>query len=160
MATHRDSETFHMRFPPRGMEMDFPGTEPAVRVALDNMQGSLTAAGLGADVAGRFEIVMAEALNNVVEHAYEQFPSGRIAVTLSWDSAHVYCRIVDEGKALPGHKPPKGRPKPDDCAFDDLPEGGFGWHLIHTLAQDVRYIREVDKNQLSFAIPLIETEPV
>lgn len=151
-----DSETFQMRYPPRGMEMDFPGTEPAVRVALGNMQSTLARSGLDSDIVGRFEIVMAEALNNVVEHAYAQHPSGRIAVNLAWGVKGVDCTIIDEGEELPGHTPPSGRAKPENCAFEDLPEGGFGWHLIHTLAQDVRYIRSVNQNQLSFCIPLEE----
>lgn len=151
------SETFLMSYPPQGMEMDFPGTEPAVRVALDNMSGTLSRSGMEADTIGRFEIVMAEALNNVVEHAYASHPSGRISVTLSWDAETVVCILIDEGAELPGHSPPKGRAKPEDCAFEDLPEGGFGWHLIHTIAQNVRYIRSANQNRLSFSIPLEET---
>lgn len=151
-----DSETFQMRYPPQGMEMDFPGTDPAVRVALGNMQDTLARTGMDPDIIGRFEIVMAEALNNVVEHAYARFPSGRIAVTLQWTGTGVTCTIVDEGEELPGHTTPKGRAKPEECAFEDLPEGGFGWHLIHTLAQDVRYIRSANQNRLSFCIPTEE----
>jgi len=153
-----NSMSVDMRFPPKAMELDFPGTEPEVRVALDRMHGALRENGLGEDAIGRFEIVMAEALNNVVEHAYAAHASGTIRVTLGWEAGQITCLIVDEGEELPGHTPPPGRAKPDDCAIEDLPEGGFGWHLIHTLAHDVRYIRSRNQNRLSFSIPLEEAE--
>ncbi|MGV6811494.1 MAG: ATP-binding protein [Brevirhabdus sp.] len=151
------SLSIDMRYPVEGLEMDFTGTEPAVRVALDRMRDALAAAGLSEDMVGRFEIVMAEALNNVVEHAYAEHASGLVSVALNWSGNGVNCKIVDEGDEMPGHEPPKGRATPVDCPFDALPEGGFGWHLIHTLACEVRYERAHNRNLLVFRVPIEET---
>jgi serine/threonine-protein kinase RsbW len=41
---------------------------------------------------------------------------------------------------------------------DDLPEGGFGWYLIRTLARDVRYDRNGVTNCLTFWLPATESE--
>ena len=35
---------------------------------------------------------------------------------------------------------------------DDLPEGGFGWHLIRSLARDLAYVRRQDLNTFSFRV--------
>ena len=37
-------------------------------------------------------------------------------------------------------------------AVEDLPEGGFGWHVIRTLSKDLHYRRENGRNQLSFRL--------
>ena len=55
---------------------------------------------------------------------------------------------------MPGGRPPAGRlPDGADCALVDLPEGGFGWHLIRTLTRDLAYVRSGGCNRLSFLLP-------
>ena len=38
--------------------------------------------------------------------------------------------------------------------IDALPEGGFGWYLIHSLTQDLDYQRDEEWNCLSFRVPM------
>ncbi len=104
------------------------------------------------------QIVLAEALNNIVEHAYAKAP-GEIEVTLEISAHGLKCNIVDHGIAMPGGELPAGEladPAPvgvaPGVAIDDLPEGGFGWHLIRALSQDLRYRRVGGENLLSFRI--------
>ena len=103
---------------------------------------------LRAEDRGTAEIVLAEVLNNVVEHAYAQ-GSGPILLTLSLGDNVLHCQVEDEGTAMPAGQPPDGCP-PDPS---DLPEGGFGWHLIRTLCQKLRYERADGLNRLSFSLP-------
>lgn len=100
------------------------------------------------------ELVLAEVLNNVAEHAYDG-NGGRVEVALCQGERGVRCLIVDEGRPMPGGILPEGRP-PDgaDVLLDDLPEGGFGWHLIRSLCTDLTYVRVDEQNRLSFVLPL------
>ena len=38
--------------------------------------------------------------------------------------------------------------------MDDLPEGGFGWGLIHDLTQGLSYRRVAEENHVRFRIDL------
>jgi serine/threonine-protein kinase RsbW len=62
-------------------------------------------------------------------------------------------RVVDHGAELPGHVLPQGQLK-EYGPHSDLPEGGFGWHMIRALAKDVEYRRRDGCNHLSFRLDL------
>ena len=102
------------------------------------------------DCLGTTELVLAEALNNVVEHAYASFP-GEIEVQVQRDPDQLRFHIADKGLPMPEPNPPGGQ-LPAMGAFDDLPEGGFGWFLIRTLAHDLTYRRQDGQNLLSFGV--------
>ena len=117
----------------------------------DGLQQALVAtplARLSIDDRSTAEIVLAEVLNNIVEHAYAT-ETGTIRLCLSLAAGRLDCRIEDDGKAMPNGKPPEGR-LPE---AQDLPEGGFGWHLIRTLSNDLRYERQEQMNLLTFSLP-------
>jgi serine/threonine-protein kinase RsbW len=103
---------------------------------------------LSDDDRGTAEIVLAEVLNNVVEHAYATL-SGDIRLSLTLTQGRLNCQIEDEGLAMPGGEPPAGN-LPDAV---DLPEGGFGWHLIRILSTGLAYERLGRTNRLSFSLP-------
>ena len=109
--------------------------------------------GLMPDARGSAEVVLAEILNNVAEHAYAE-GTGPVAVTLTPVADGVACVIVDQGGAMPGFGLPRGD-QPDLAALplEDLPEGGFGWHLIHSLTRDLSYHRTGNCNRLTFLLP-------
>ncbi len=94
------------------------------------------------------EIVLAEVLNNVVEHAYSG-QAGPIRLWLDHEPGRLRCRIEDEGAPMPGGCLPAGR-LPDTA---ELAEGGFGWHLIRSLALDLQYERAGGTNRLHFDLP-------
>lgn len=98
------------------------------------------------------ELVLAEVLNNVVEHAYGE-AGGRVEVSLQKGPGGVQCLITDEGRAMPGGELPEGRlPGGPEINLSDLPEGGFGWHLIRSLSTDLTYARVDGQNRLSFLL--------
>jgi serine/threonine-protein kinase RsbW len=114
------------------------------------------------DQRGTVEVVLAEVLNNVAEHAYAGGP-GQISVSLHLQGAALACLVTDSGVAMPEGQLPAGvlpgqGADPDssyaDLALSDLPEGGFGWHLIRHLTEGLHYERVGGQNRLSFTIPL------
>jgi serine/threonine-protein kinase RsbW len=98
------------------------------------------------------QIVLAEALNNIVEHAYASGPGGEIELTLWRDGPGLSCRIVDAGAPMPDGRLPSGTLPAVDGPITDLPEGGFGWHLIRVLSQDLAYFRSGERNTLTFRV--------
>ena len=127
--------------------------EMAVREALAKLLDSLTPLSLDAEESGTVELVMAEALNNIVEHAYPKGdPCGPIDITCSHARDGLHMTVVDSGRAMPEGRTPLGVAVDTDVPFDDMPEGGFGWFLIKDLAKDVRYVRVARQNQLSLRL--------
>ena len=107
------------------------------------------------DEAGTLELVLAEVLNNIVEHGYGADETGTITLSMVRDRRSMICSVSDDGVELPArcldHLWDGGpsRPLPED-----LPEGGFGWFLIRDLAEDLGYHREGGRNLLAFRLPL------
>jgi len=102
------------------------------------------------EALGLAEVVLAEALNNIVEHAYAGQP-GELDLRVETVAGGVRCLIVDHGRPMPGGAPPEGHAPRIDPR--DLPEGGFGWFLIRALARDIGYRRCEGRNHLSFLLP-------
>ena len=120
----------------------------AVRQGLNRAMGVPPLSLLSREDRSTAEIVLAEVFNNIVEHAYAGL-DGSIRVWLSLDDRGLTCRIEDEGRPMPGGQAPAGcLPDPED-----LPEGGFGWHLIRSLSTGLSYQRVGSVNRLCFSLP-------
>jgi serine/threonine-protein kinase RsbW len=131
-----------------------PAAPDAVRQALSVACATYLLRSLTEDSRGTAEIVIAEALNNIVEHAYAD-SEGEIELLLKRTGGKLSVLITDRGLPMPGGTAPEGRlAEPDP---DDLPEGGFGWFLIRSLSQDLRYCRADGRNHLFFRLDA-ETE--
>lgn len=129
----------------------------AVRTALGQLLDGLKPLSLDVEEAGTVELVMAEALNNIVEHAYpEDQGAGPIDITCAHASDGLHLTVVDSGRAMPDGQTPVGGAVDIDVDFCDMPEGGFGWFLIKDLAKDVTYRRQDTENllQLRLAVAL------
>jgi serine/threonine-protein kinase RsbW len=141
---------------PAGQTLVFTADPAAVRDALASLLAMAPVLGLGADDRGTVELVLAEVLNNVAEHAYAG-GSGPVEVDLQVTAAGLSCRVADVGLAMPDGMLPTGRlPSAQPEALEDLPEGGFGWYLIRTLTADLTYARSAGQNRLTFVIPLTD----
>lgn len=137
-----------------GQTLVFTADPAAVRGALATLLAAPPILGLAADDRGTVELVLAEVLNNVAEHAYAG-GSGPVEVDLRATAGGLACRIADVGLGMPDGRLPAGLlPSADPGAADDLPEGGFGWHLIRSLTADLTYARSAGQNRLTFLIPL------
>lgn len=135
------------------LSLDIAATPQEVRVALTRAAALLSRAEICPTVQGCIELVLAEALNNVVEHAYAVSEDGRIGVRLSPRGETMLLELRDSGRPMPDLTLPEGRLKPL-VGSGDLPEGGFGWYLIRRLAGRVTYRREAGTNVLQIEMPL------
>ena len=132
------------------LQLVIPGDALAVRHALRAMVEALTHRGLHACDRGTAEIVMAEVLNNIVEHAYAG-TVGDISIRLGRTACGIDCCIRDVGHPMPDLCPPRGTLT--EWEADAPPEGGFGWHLIRSLTRGLAYTRIGGTNRLSFLLP-------
>ncbi|KPQ06068.1 MAG: serine/threonine-protein kinase RsbW [Rhodobacteraceae bacterium HLUCCA12] len=113
---------------------------------------SLRKAGLNEDDLGSAELVLAEVLNNIVEHAYCR-RSGHVEMTVTLRPDGLYCEVRDHGDHMPQGRPPN-LPPPRIDPPRQLPEGGFGWHIIRSLTTHLGYRQQDGWNALSFVMPL------
>lgn len=131
---------------------EIDATPLAVRALLGELFARPDLASLPPSVRDAAELVLAEVLNNIVEHAYDG-ANGRIGVWAQRAGHRVTCRVTDHGRPMPNGQAPKG-----DLPTHQLAEGGWGWHLIRSLSQDLCYCRTAGQNILTFSI--LETDPV
>jgi len=127
-----------------------------VRNALCEMRARFAPAAPGPDTFGMAETVLAEVLNNVVEHAYRRGGDGPIELRMVRCGNRLQVDVRDYGEPMPGDVLPGGALPESDDPEDGPPEGGFGWFLIRALARDLSYARENGQNRLRFYVPLAE----
>lgn len=131
-----------------------PGTPIAVRHALCDLRNHWRLVGLSETLSATAEQVLAEVLNNIVEHAMPDRADGIIQLSLRTAKDCVTCGVRDNGTPLPdGILPDKdvAPPAPDP---GDAPEGGFGWFLIRSLTTDLSYRWVKGWNELHFRVAL------
>lgn len=122
----------------------------AVRGALRQVVTVLQNRSAPEDMIDLVQIVLAEALNNVVEHAYCDC-SGTIRLSLTCIENGILCRIEDCGHPMPEGRIPECQ-LPQEREGIELPEGGFGWYLIRSLSREVSYTRMRFCNALSIIL--------
>lgn len=134
----------------------FPSDPLAVRSALGGVLQGLTYVELPAEVRGTLELVLAEALNNVVEHAHGGRRDGAVEVRVAHDGSErapvLTCELIDDGDPMPDGEAPTPCSLEIEADAALLPEGGFGWLLIRELARDVDYERMGNRNRLRFQL--------
>lgn len=132
----------------------FKATSLAARGGIARFMRWLRATGLPPAAAEDVEIAFAEAVNNVIEHAYGGCRGRKIAIRARLSQTELEVRLVDSGLPLPGGHVPRRLRLDLDRPRDALPEGGFGWTMIHQLTGHVRYERRSGRNVLTLRFPL------
>ncbi|UXX82454.1 ATP-binding protein [Roseovarius pelagicus] len=127
-------------------------SDSAIRVGLANVRHYLESCDVEDDLCGPVEVVLAEALNNIVEHAFGPGMLGTIRLEIMPGIDSVICEIHDNGAPLPDNALPPGIPPAVDVPRAELPEGGFGWYIIRRLTTDLHYARLDNENRLSFKV--------
>lgn len=132
-----------------GFHLSFQSGELATREALQAVVSDLYGRALGGELVGSVELVLAEILNNIAEHAYADRAPGPIDLRMVISGGTLRVEIIDQGLPLPdtGIPGPANANLPSDTA--DLPEGGFGWFLIHELTESLQYRRDAGRNRLT-----------
>ena len=128
----------------------FSSDPTAVRNAIQAVTRALSRGIVSSDELALIEIVLSEVTNNIVEHAYQEKRGQPIDLRVSSHQYGINFEIVDQGLAMPNGEIPEGVPQKLDRPVADLPEGGFGWPIIHQLASGLEYARVGDENHLRF----------
>lgn len=129
----------------------------AVRQTIARIVAALRDVVPDADRLGTVELVLAETLNNVVDHAYaEHQPPGPVTVICRGRDDLLEIRITDRGAPMPQGRIPHATIPPCTPPSGDLPEGGFGWFLIRGLSQRVTYTRRDGVNTLTVSFDLAD----
>lgn len=124
-----------------------------VRVVLKQLDMRLAAHGVDDDSRGSVQIVLAEAMNNIVEHAYaDTGRSGAFALSITARSSGLDVTLSDGGAPMPWGQLSKRLTARRPLAPEFAEEGGFGWPIINSLAADIRYDRVDGRNVLEFLV--------
>ncbi len=122
-----------------------------VRRSIHEVEGELGETGVSSEDIGSISIVLAEALNNIVEHAFDTIEDQQITLIIRPRTNSLMVEIRDNGRPMPKGRAPIGNhPMTEFNQFDTLPEGGYGWFLIRELVQDLVYDRQNGENILFF----------
>lgn len=138
--------------------VSFPATETAVHGAVGHVCHELAQARLSHDQLSSIRIVLTEAINNIVEHAYANAGSGMIELSVRRFTDRIEFRLSDTGHPLPGNRLPEPCPSGLTGPAASLPEGGFGWVLIRELTSAVEYQRDGDQNLLTLSFDLASAD--
>lgn len=84
------------------------------------------------------ELAVCEAVNNVIEHGYENRPGHRVQVDLLINPQHLEILVKDTGKPIDPASLPSGPEQPaTDCA--DIPLRGRGLSIISAIMDSWAY---------------------
>jgi serine/threonine-protein kinase RsbW len=109
-------------------------------------------AGMGEVDSARVELGVVEALNNVIEHAYQLQPNHKIKVIFESSKNYIVIHIIDTGiamgQSLPSIEDNQQELK-EHIVREDIPEGGWGLVLIKSIMDEVSYKSENGINHLT-----------
>jgi serine/threonine-protein kinase RsbW len=127
-------------------EATFAANTQRVRAQVDQAVRAIGKNPVPSEQAHSFEIVLAEHLNNIVEHSYAETEQGTIKLTVISDKQKLRICTFDTGVPLPNLSMPEGSQPDLLVEREDLPEGCFGWFLIRKLTRNLVYLRQNNEN--------------
>lgn len=90
------------------------------------------------------ELSLAEALNNIIKHAYKGDQSNKIEINMVVEDSKFKVVLTDNGLPRINIGKPVLEFDPND--IDSLPEGGMGLYIIEQLMDENIYFRDGEKN--------------
>lgn len=122
-----------------------PSTIDALTHLSEWTQAVVDEQGLSPRCAFRLELILVEAVTNIVEHAGADDADSVITVQVAVKSGYVVVLVEDSERdfdptAAPEHRQP--------ASLEEARIGGLGIHLIRTYTQQLEYRRIGNKNQL------------
>ncbi|SLN32026.1 Serine-protein kinase RsbW [Roseovarius albus] len=141
--------------PPKTRRIDGIATDLGTREFLCTIAEWLRREDVLNSTVATVELVLAEATNNIIEHAYTgNAGPGVFWAELSLLESDLEVALCDLGRAFPEGLLPSGDLPDLDVALEQLPEGGFGWFLIYSQTKSVHYTRETGQNTLLLSFEL------
>jgi serine/threonine-protein kinase RsbW len=110
--------------------------------------GTICAASpLGTAKAREVEAAVVEAVNNAIEHAYNNEKGHRVEVMVTLLADRIVCHICDTGRTM--NQVPGGLAAAGGRGSEQLAEGGRGFLIMRSLMDEVSYARVGGQNVLS-----------
>lgn len=108
-------------------------------------------AGMAEECIFNLNLALEECVANIICYAYDGMNDMPIDLEAWVDDSCVTVVVSDAGKPFD----PTAAPDPDiDVSFEDREIGGLGIFLIRTIAQNVEYRREINRNILTMSFAL------
>jgi len=123
-----------------------PATLDGARDASTSLRTFLDQFKLSPRAAGRFELAVAEALNNVAEHSGSE-QGGMVEVTFTLDGDTLTFVVSDDGKGIDADVLNGRLARPE--VPDELSDSGRGILLIRRIMDHAVFSRETDRNVLT-----------
>jgi serine/threonine-protein kinase RsbW len=105
--------------------------------------------GVPARECAQVELALVEAVNNVIRHAYKLEAGHPVEVVFTVEAETFTIDVVDEGSSMPERPEPALDFDPADIA--NLPEGGMGLFIIHSVMDRVEYATRDGRNTFTMA---------
>ncbi|MEO0342811.1 MAG: ATP-binding protein [Pseudomonadota bacterium] len=107
-----------------------------VSEALAKAQAKMLSWGIDPHRAMEIELALAEAMNNSVEHGLVRVLHPRLKLKLSKAEDNLVCSISDNA---PSFELPCATNAAEnaDASVQSRRDGGFGWHIVHSIAASI-----------------------
>jgi anti-sigma regulatory factor (Ser/Thr protein kinase) len=113
-----------------------------------------TANGVPPGVAFKLNVVAEELLVNTISYGFPDGLRHRIVMEIAKLGGEVILTIEDDGIAF---DPLAEAPPPDlDAALEDRKVGGLGVHFVKTMMDEVRYVRQGNRNYITLKKKIAE----
>lgn len=136
-----------------GISLRIPATLESLGLVQDFVGSHAKRLGLGAELAGRLELVVEELVVNIGSYAYPDGGGDMEVDCVLGPDANRFCLILrDWGAAFD----PLDRAAPDiEGGLDEREPGGLGIFLVREMADECTYHRNGDMNEFRacFALP-------
>ena len=111
---------------------------------------------ISAAVLDDLQLVVAEALNNIIRHAYREEPGQPVSVRLDRAPDSITLLFRDSGRAAPPGFPEArvGSLDVDPSDLAALADSGRGLAIIHSCVDQVSYVRNGSVNELRLSLRL------
>jgi len=130
----------------RAVRLDIDSRLDHVELLARAVSALCATAGMRTRECARVELALVEAANNVIRHAYRGEAGHPVRVDVTLGDGLLTLRLEDEGLPMPERPSPALDYDPGDVA--NLPEGGMGLFIIHSVMDNVEFRRERDRNAL------------
>jgi len=115
------------------------------------LHGLASRCGLSDQSLFSLDLVLTEAVTNVMCYARNTDASGEIIVTCTFQGDHIEVEIVDDGRPF---DPTAHMPAALPTSLADAKPGGLGIHLMRQYTNSMHYRRERERNILHMTVPI------